>query len=257
MNSDLQNCPDAVRLKKPLASALRQKSRYFKCHSGLELACPVLDTGESSIFGLDPHFLGNDDFGTNVRNRWTRYTGFPARGRAVTILTAAIVLIFAMSLVFGCTKENKDLGKLQEENRALKERLALFESPPMKPGIASTHEKMEELLVLARKLKASPNDFVGQQIKLHCRFGGFENRFLDQADGPKFLSTYDIGFIAQSGKEIEEPIFTHFFISKKEAKEQGAYHLGVNDLITVYGIVNSAYNKEPWIEVYVVKRGWE
>jgi len=185
-----------------------------------------------------------------------RLTGFRTRGRAVTLLTAAIALILAMSLVYGCAKENKDLGKLEEENRVLKEKLASLESK-IKPGIASKPEMGEELLALARKLKASPSDFVGQQIKLHCRFGGFSNKFLDETNGPKFLSTYYIGFIAQSGKEIEEPLFDHSFISKKEAKEQGAYHLGVNDLITVYGIVNSAYNKEPWIEVYVVKRGWE
>ena len=180
----------------------------------------------------------------------------PACGRRVTLLTAVIALLLTIGLVHGCTKENKDLAKLQEENRVLKEKIASFESQ-MKPGIASTPEMNEELLVLARKLKASPNDFVGQQIKLHCKFGGFENKFLDETSGPKFLSTYDIGFIAQSGKEINEPIFTHLFISKKEAKEQGVYHLGTNDLITVYGMVNSASNNEPWIEVYVVKKGWE
>ena len=183
-------------------------------------------------------------------------TSFPVRGRIVTLFRAVIALILAMSLVYGCAKENKDLAKLQEENRVLKEKIASFESQ-MKPGIASKPEMNEEILVLARKLKASPNDFVGQQIKLHCRFGGFENKFLNDTNGPKFLSTYYVGLIAQSGKEIEEPLFDHLFISKKEAKEQGAYHLGVNDLITVYGIVNSAYNKEPWIEVYVVKKGWE
>ena len=183
-------------------------------------------------------------------------TGFPARGRIVALFTAVVALLLAMSLAFGCTKENKDLGKLEEENRVLKEKVAWFESQ-IKPGIAPKPEIKEELLVLARKLKASPNDLVGQQIKLNCRFGGFDNKFLDETNGPKFLSTYYIGFIAQSGKEIDEPIFTHLFISKKEAKEQGVYHLGVNDLITVYGIVNSAYNKEPWIEVYVVKKGWE
>ena len=181
---------------------------------------------------------------------------FPARGRIVPLLKAVIALILTISLVCGCAKENKDLAKLQEENRVLKEKIASLESQ-MKPGIASKPEMNEELLSLARKLKASPNDFVGQQIKLHCRFGGFENKFLNDTNGPKFLSTYYIGFIAQSGKEINEPLFDHLFISKKEAKEQGVYHLGVNDLITVYGIVNSAYNKEPWIEVYVVKRGWE
>jgi hypothetical protein len=168
----------------------------------------------------------------------------------------AIALILTVSLVGGCRKENKDLAKLQEENRALKERLSLLEGHT-KPEIASAPEKSEELLGLARKLKASPNDFVGQQVKLHCRFGGFENKFLNDTNGPKFLSTYYIGLIAQSGKEIDEPLFDHLFMSKKEAMEQGVYHLGVNDLITVYGMVNSAYNKEPWIEVYVVKKGWE
>jgi hypothetical protein len=167
-----------------------------------------------------------------------------------------MALILAMSFAYGCAKENKDLSKLQEENRVLKEKIASLESQ-MKPGIASKPEMNEELLSLARKLKASPNDFLGQQIKLHCRFGGFENKFLDETDGPKFLSTYDIGFIAQSGKEINEPIFTHLFISKKEGKEQGVYHLSTNDLITVYGMVRSAYKNEPWIEVYVVKRGME
>jgi hypothetical protein len=152
-----------------------------------------------------------------------------------------------MSLVCGCAKENKDLAKLQEENRVLKERVASLESQmkptmPSKPEtIASKPEMKEELLALARKLKASPNDFVGQQVKLHGRFGGFDNKFLDDTNGPKFLSTYNVGFIAWSGKEINEPLFDHLFISKKEAKDQGVYHLGTNDLITVYGMVNSAY----------------
>ena len=174
----------------------------------------------------------------------------------MTFFMRAIVLILAISFVYGCAKEDKDLAKLQEENRVLKERITSLESQ-MKPGIASKPGMNEEILALARKLKASPNDFLGQQIKLHCRFGGFENKFLNDTNGPKFLSTYYIGLIAQSGKEINEPLFDHLFISKKEAKEQGVYRLGVNDLITVYGIVNSAYNNEPWIEVYVVKRGWE
>jgi hypothetical protein len=174
----------------------------------------------------------------------------------VTFLRAVIVLILAVSLVYGCAKESEDVTKLREENRALKEKIASLESQ-IKPSITPKPERKEEILVLARKLKASPNDFVGQQIKLHCRFGGFVNKFLNDKNGPKFLSTYYMGLIAQSGTGINEPLFDHLFISKKEAKEQGVFHLGVNDLITVYGMVNSAYDKDPWIEVYVVKRGWE
>jgi hypothetical protein len=183
-------------------------------------------------------------------------TNFPARVRAVAFLRTTIALMLALGLLYGCAKESEDLAKLREENRALKEKVASLESQ-IKPAVASKPEMKEEFLALARKLKASPNDFVGQQIKLHCRFGGFENKFLNDKNGPKFLSTYYVGLIAQSGKEINEPLFDHLFISKKEAKEQGVYHLGVNDLITVYGIVNSAFNKEPWIEVYVIKKGWE
>jgi len=179
-----------------------------------------------------------------------------APGRAVTFLRTVIALLLAMGLAYGCTKDDKDLAKLKEENRILKEKIASLESQ-MKPGIAPKPETKEEFLVLARKLKASPNDFVGQQMKLHCRFGGFENKFLNDLSGPKFLPTYYIGLIAQSGKQINEPLFDHLFMGKKEAKEQGVYRLALNDLITVYGIVNSAYNKEPWIEVYVVKKGWE
>ena len=180
----------------------------------------------------------------------------PARGRIVTLPWTVIALILAIGLICGCAKENEDFAKLQEENRVLKEKIASLESQ-IKPGIALKPEMKEELLALARKLKALPNDFVGQQIKLHCRFGGFENKFPNDTNGPKFLSTYYVGLIAQSGKEINEPLFDHSFISKKEAKEQGVYRLGVNDLITVYGMVRSAYKNEPWIEVYVVKRGWE
>jgi len=183
-------------------------------------------------------------------------TNFRARVRAVTFLRTAVALMLALSLVYGCAKESEDLAKLREENRALKEKIASLESQ-IKPAIASKPEAKEEFFALARKLKASPNDFVGQQIKLHCRFGGFENKFLNDPNGPKFLSTYYIGLIVQSGKEMNEPLFDRLFISKREAKKQGVYRLGLNDLITVYGMVNSAYKNEPWIEVYVVKRGWE
>jgi len=180
----------------------------------------------------------------------------PGHRRGVTFLRTAIVLALAASLGYGCGKETEDLAKLREENRVLKEKVAALESQT-KPPIASKPEMKDEFLALARRLKALPNDFVGQQIKLHCRFGGFDNRFLDETNGPKFLSSYYVGFMAQSGREINEPLFDHLFISKKEAKEKGVYRLGVNDLITIYGMVNSAYNKEPWIEVYVVKKGWE
>jgi hypothetical protein len=44
----------------PVPSVVNQKSLYFVCHSGLDLACPVRYTGESSVFELDSRFRGND-----------------------------------------------------------------------------------------------------------------------------------------------------------------------------------------------------
>ena len=194
--------------------------------------------------------------GPNVFKLKKTLTNFPAHVQVVTFLRAAIALILAISLVYGCAKESEDLAKLREENRALKEKVALLESQ-IKPTVAPKPEMSEELLAFARKLKTSPDDYVGQQIKLHCRFGGFENKFLDDKNGPKFLSTYYIGLIAQSGKGIDEPLFDHLFMSKEEAREQSVYRLGLGDFITIYGMVNGLYDKEPWIEVYVIKRGWE
>jgi hypothetical protein len=201
---------------------------------------------------MNPAFQNCPDV-FRLKKLWAKFSAF---AQVVTFLRTAIALILVISLVYGCAKESEDLTKLREENRALKEKVALLESQ-IKPATASKSEMKEEFLDLARRLKATPNDFVGQQIKLHCRFGGFENKFLNDKNGPKFLSTYYIGMIVQSGKEINEPLFDHLFISKKEAKEQSVYRLSVNDLITIYGIVNNAYNNEPWIEVYVVKKGWE
>lgn len=206
---------------------------------------------------MNPTLQSYPDLLTRIRMHPNGNGGrFLGRDRMMTFFMAVIVLTLAISLVYGCAKENEDFAKLQEENRVLKEKIASLESQ-IKPGTASKPGMNEEILALARKLKASPNDFLGQQIKLHCRFGGFENKFLNDTNGPKFLSTYYVGLIVQSGKEINEPLFDHLFISKKEAKEQGVYRLGLNDLITVYGIVNSPYKNEPWIEVYVIKRGWE
>ena len=36
-----------------IIGVVRQKFFYFDCHLGLDEACPVLDTGESSISELD------------------------------------------------------------------------------------------------------------------------------------------------------------------------------------------------------------
>ena len=44
------------------------KSLYFPCHSGRDQACPVPDTGESSVFELDSRFRGNDRLRRNANS---------------------------------------------------------------------------------------------------------------------------------------------------------------------------------------------
>ncbi len=61
----------------PYTNLLRQKSLNFDCHSGLDPACPVHDTGESSISKLDSRFRGNDGFGTKFVGDKPRRYKFP------------------------------------------------------------------------------------------------------------------------------------------------------------------------------------
>jgi hypothetical protein len=56
-----------------IADVMRQKSLYFVCHSGLDEACPVLNTGESSVSELDSRLGGNDGLRNNVKKCWTHY----------------------------------------------------------------------------------------------------------------------------------------------------------------------------------------
>jgi hypothetical protein len=173
---------------------------------------------------------------------------------------AILLIMIALALSFGVFRsffeKDRAVARLQREVTELKRQIGLLERQTQ-PAIASAPKPDKAVLELARSLKASPADFVGRQVKLHARFSGFENRFLDEKGGPKFASTYYSGFTVQSGLEREEPFFTHLFISKKEAMGQHVYDLQYNDQITIYGQVNSADKQEPWIEVYVVKKGWE
>jgi hypothetical protein len=61
-----------------LTRILRQKSLYRGCHSGLD--------PESSISELDSRFRGNDDFGTNVKKRWTHFTSLTYSSLVLGIL---------------------------------------------------------------------------------------------------------------------------------------------------------------------------
>jgi hypothetical protein len=86
------------RRTRSIVSVMRQKSLCFDCHSGLDQACPVLDTGESRrrpgesrepFIPLIPIFIGkpgfpleftpylirggNDGLRNNVKKCWTQY----------------------------------------------------------------------------------------------------------------------------------------------------------------------------------------
>jgi hypothetical protein len=47
---------------KTLRTEIRVKNFSTNCHSGLDLACPAPDAGESSLFDLDSRFRGNDNY---------------------------------------------------------------------------------------------------------------------------------------------------------------------------------------------------
>ncbi|MGB7575547.1 MAG: YfhO family protein, partial [Thermodesulfobacteriota bacterium] len=76
------------------------------CHSGLDLACPVLDTGESSISELDSRFRGNDGFGTKFVGDKPRRHKFPFGDpisnffRCVPIYWGRIRSLFIVSILF-------------------------------------------------------------------------------------------------------------------------------------------------------------
>jgi hypothetical protein len=173
---------------------------------------------------------------------------------------AILLIMIALASSFGVFRsffeKDRAVARLQREVTELKRQIGLLETQTHALRTAAP-EPDKAVLELARSLKTSPADFVGRQVKLQARFSGFESRFLDAKGGPKFASTYYSGFTVQSGREREEPFFTYLFISKKEAMRQHVYDLQYNDQITIYGQVNSADKQEPWIEVYVVKKGWE
>ena len=104
---------------------------------------------------------------------------------------------------------------------------------------------------LTKKLKASPDDFVGKDIVLQCLFIELSTLWLNHR--VYFPSTEYLGFyIWGPDKSI---ILQMNFVKKK--KGEILYDLKGGDEITIYGKVRSSSNGFPWIEVYEIKKGWK
>ena len=193
--------------------------------------------------------------------------GIYVKAGIIKSLVRLTVLILAISLINGCKKESEKLTQLREENKALKERVVQLESQlktgeTPEPQIESQLKTKEtpksqidrEAVILARKLNASPGDFVGKKIKLQGKFRGLSANWLDrnQPDLVYFPSSNYLGFFL---RVPDGDLFQFLFV--KKTKGDLLYELKKSDPITVYGRVKSAYNNWPWIEVEKVERGWK
>lgn len=115
--------------------------------------------------------------------------------------------------------------------------------------------------ILFKKLKASPDDFVGKDIVMQCRFYGLKSAFLDKTyySSPShpgrtyFPSAEYLGFENWAPKD---DIFLNFLFIKK-GKGEILYELNRWDRITIRGKVTSSATVEAWIEVYEIKKGWK
>lgn len=164
--------------------------------------------------------------------------------------------------------------QLQAENKALREKVAQLEAQldkanskerlPQPEAGRGTREINKENLLLAKKIQASPSDFLDQEVKLHCEFSGINTSWLNKK-GPYyppsiFFSSSDyLGFFASvhpTGRIDTTTInLQHLFIPKRGGDI--LYQLDSGDPITIYGKVRGDYLNNPWIEVNEIKRGWE
>ncbi|MGZ6207741.1 MAG: hypothetical protein ACXWMS_09310 [Syntrophales bacterium] len=104
---------------------------------------------------------------------------------------------------------------------------------------------------LAKKLNASPDDFVGKDIVLQCLFIQLSTMWLNSR--VYFPSTEYLGFYIWGPDQTT--ILQWNFVKKKKGKI--LYDLKGGDRITIYGKVTSSTDGFPWIEVYEIKKGWK
>lgn len=110
---------------------------------------------------------------------------------------------------------------------------------------------------LLRRLKASPDDFVGKEIILKCRFGMLSTVFLNGGSSrysPYFSSTEYLAFSIR-GSNAADDLYPTLFVKKN--KGEILYTLNDYDKITIRGKITSSYSAMPWIEVYEIKKGWK
>lgn len=117
------------------------------------------------------------------------------------------------------------------------------------------YTKSKEDTILARKLYASPGNFIGKPIILRCIFAGLGTTYLDQDWGDNFFSSKEyLEFYVWIATSNGDRIDYNFM---KKNKGEILYELNTDDKITVYGKVVSSYKNCPWVEVHEIKKGWK
>lgn len=157
--------------------------------------------------------------------------------KSAFIFTCLIALTFS---IFGCKKE-----KVWEEELPVE---------PLAPGYVEGQDSYSkpQTDLLAKKIKASPIDYVGETVQLHLYFSRIDTSRLDDIE-VYFPSKDYFSFIAFSGKYDSE-YFHCLFIRKDKGDEIFQFKDG--SPITIYGKVVSSRRNDPWIEVYEILGGW-
>jgi hypothetical protein len=122
-----------------MAMILDQESTSFECHSGLDQACPVHDTGESSVFNLDSCFRRNDGLGTYAKKRWRHHT--------ITFTTIFVLAGFVLMIPVAANGQAKERNALSQESGRdpflLPPGIHLLSKTAGPPGVKAAFQKKE------------------------------------------------------------------------------------------------------------------
>lgn len=112
-----------------------------------------------------------------------------------------------------------------------------------------------ESILLAKKLKGAPDDFIGKQIRLQCGFYEISSN-VKAMSAPIY---YDVGlsiYVRTSDHELTGIIFMNVSVIKQ--KSDIVYSLDRYEPITIYAkVLASNYPTGIWIRVYDIKKGWK
>lgn len=199
--------------------------------------------------------------------------GRPNRARG---LGRALGLFLLLGFVLSCSQDRSKVLELEKDVKELKERVAQLENqlrlmeesrleerveaqePPAATNEESKRPEVDEASILsAKKLIASPADFVGKEVRLKCEFDSLIEGWLDQTP-IHFSSSKYLNFVAYvplmpdgSGSAVLQ----HLFVKRDKGGLLSQLNRG--DRIMIHGKVKSAHLGTPWMELSEIKRGWE